>query len=305
MRTKKRAKAVRFGKKTEAVEKKREEKIPQEQIITNQTTSESVQPVSEKVIEQESVKEVVNANEAVGEKVIDQVNQQGVQIKDETQSTQAQNQDVISEPQVQAAQSATQVNQEITAEAVTKEAGGQELSPDEDAYTVQTDVEKNLVRYFIIIAVISFLVGIISMAGVSLFLQKGTFRLPFISPKIAQVTPSPAPTITPEPTKATVVNLAEYEIEILNGSGITGAASKLKTELTTDGYKVLSVGNADKSDYSETIISAKKEVAQEYLKKLKESLGKTYTLEPDSKTPLSGSSEADVVITIGSGTAGN
>lgn len=296
MQTKKRAKPAKFGAKAKPVEEKKEEQkeapIVKEEPIVNEKPPAIIQPVEQNQQPQELVKQeavvtaenkeekpvteaVVNILEVpVVEKNIEQVNQEKAQISDEVQVPTVQNQETMSE------------------------------SPANDnAYIVQTEVKKNLVRYFLIIAIISFLTGLASMAGINFFLQKTTFEIPFIPRKTVEITPSPKPTITVEPTKATVVNLEEYSIGVFNGSGITGAASKLKEALTTEGFKVISVGNADKSDYVDTIIAAKKKVSPAYLEKLRDNLKKTYVAVTDSKILVPEASEADVIITIGGNTS--
>lgn len=315
MRTKKRAKPAKFGVKVKVAEEKKEEqkeapigneKSPTVPSPVEQTPQPAVviSPVEQEQQPQEPVKEeavvkvenkeekptpeaVVNIAAApVTEKATEQVTQEKQQMNDEVQAPAVQNQEVVSESPAKGAEE-------------------QESSANDNAYIVQTEVKKNLVRYFLIIAIISFLIGLVSMAGINFLLKKSSFEIPFISRKTVEVTPSPEPTITVEPTKITVVNLEEYNIEVLNGSGITGAASKLKEALTTEGFKVISAGNANKSDYTDTIISAKKKVSSAYLEKLKENLKKTYTVVFDSKTLISEASEADVVITIGSSASGN
>lgn len=59
--------------------------------------------------------------------------------------------------------------------------------------------------------------------------------------------PTSTPTPTPTPTPKTL-NRSEWSFEVLNGSGVTGAAKKLADSLKALGYQVVKVGNADK-DY--------------------------------------------------------
>jgi|GEM_PF-1314845 len=68
-----------------------------------------------------------------------------------------------------------------------------------------------------------------------------------------QPTP-PKPKNTPTPVIKT--QPSEISIEILNGSGVAGLASKLENELTDLDYQVLSLGNADNFDYLTTVIIA-------------------------------------------------
>lgn len=94
--------------------------------------------------------------------------------------------------------------------------------------------------------------------------------------RVNVVTLSPTPTITPEPTKA--IDLSKYEIEILNGSEVNGEAGRQKESLEAEGFAISSIGNADNSDYTDTIIKAKKEVEKAFLDKLKNVLKNTFTV---------------------------
>ena len=115
--------------------------------------------------------------------------------------------------------------------------------------------------------------------------------------KVNVVSLSPTPE---EPTPKTV-DLSKYTISVLNGSEIDGAASNLKSDLEGAGFQVSSIGNADKSDYAETVIQAKENVDKDFLDKLTTTLeesfavGKTEELDEDSET--------DIIVIIGSKTA--
>lgn len=54
-----------------------------------------------------------------------------------------------------------------------------------------------------------------------------------------------APTDTPAPTKPAAPAKAAWKIEILNGSGVSGAAAKMAQKLEALGYTVVKTGNAD------------------------------------------------------------
>ncbi len=162
---------------------------------------------------------------------------------------------------------------------------------------------KSLLGYFMLIAIVSFIFGLISMAGFNILFQKDKMsaQLPFISTSTTPTpTLKPANTATPTPES---VDPAKYSITILNGSGIKGAAGNLKESLTEFGYNVISTGNADGADYIRTTISAKKEVGKIYLENLKNELGKKYLLAPDSNATQPATNEADIIITIGSSTS--
>lgn len=178
-----------------------------------------------------------------------------------------------------------------------------EDSPFSDEPVVTTEKKKNLFVYFVVVALITFFLGLAFIVGGSFALQNKDISLPEFTQLLGmseeEPTPEPTtklePTATPEP-----VDLSKYTIQVLNGSGVTGEAAKLKTALIDAGFKVGSTGNADLSDYTKTQISASKSVDKAYLKKLEETLEKTYVL--DSSAPSTGSTPqgADVVITIGS-----
>lgn len=135
-----------------------------------------------------------------------------------------------------------------------------------------------------------FIITILLLIGAFLY-KSGTN----IKDKINIVPLSPTPTIVPEPTKA--IDLTKYEIEIQNGSGVSGEASRQEASLEAAGFIVSSVGNADNSDYTDTVIKAKTGVEKAYLDKLKSVLGETFTLEGVETLP--DDSLTSVVVILG------
>ncbi|MBU4016082.1 LytR C-terminal domain-containing protein [Patescibacteria group bacterium] len=324
MQIKKRAKSVKFGQKTEKAEVKNEEN---KDLTVEKQESEVKEPVKEEVVitdknvaEEKIHEDLKNeAEEAVA------VEKNGNQIKhEEAQVTQdrhiaIQNEEVVKESSVStdggqealvndtSSKDEVKVDEEIQLKEpeINTVIEKEPTVNDDNGYVVQTEIKKNILRYFIVIAIVSFLIGLISMAGISFVLQKKPFVLPFGLNKIVKISPSPKPTVKVEPTKVQEVNPAEYSIEILNGSEIKGGASRLKTALTTAGFDVLSAGNAEKSDYTDTIISAKKSVNAAYIEKLRVELEKSYILDTKTKVLADETSEADVIITIGGKVSGN
>jgi hypothetical protein len=112
-------------------------------------------------------------------------------------------------------------------------------------------------------------------------------------------TPTPKPTKVPTPTPQKV-DLSKYTISVLNGSGVTGAASELRSSLTDAGFIVGTTGNADNSDYTTTEISAKEDVESSYLQQLQEELEEEFVVENGDE--LDEDDEADVRIIIGTET---
>lgn len=67
-----------------------------------------------------------------------------------------------------------------------------------------------------------------------------------------------SPTPTPEPTPQLI--RSDWSLEVLNGSGITGAAKKIADKLKDLGYPVIKVGNADKNNYEASQILVRKDL---------------------------------------------
>lgn len=156
--------------------------------------------------------------------------------------------------------------------------------------------KKGNLPYFLKVMIITFVVALGLFAGIYYFVTNKTINLipNFKNNTEATATPTKeVPTLQP-------VNLADYTLQVLNGTSISGTAAKVKTSLEGEGFKVLSIGNADKDDYTLTEISAKKKVDPRFVDKLKEVLSKTYKIGAVSELA---SGEADVIIKIGSSSA--
>ena len=122
-------------------------------------------------------------------------------------------------------------------------------------------------------------------------------------------TPAPSPTgaleATVAPTSkainpvdsATGLDRSTLSVEVQNGSGETGVASKGSDILKSFGYKVIATGNADNFDYQNTTIKVKSTKIN-FLALLKKDLGFSYTVGSAS-ADLSSSSTADALVIIG------
>ncbi|MBI2049422.1 LytR C-terminal domain-containing protein [Candidatus Roizmanbacteria bacterium] len=147
--------------------------------------------------------------------------------------------------------------------------------------------KKNLLLPIIFIV----LLGVAILVGLFIFRQSFTSKEEKVS--VVTLSPSPVKEPTPEP-----VDLSKYTINVLNGSETDGAASNLKSDLEGVGFDVPSIGNADASNYTETIIQAKEDVDKEYLAKLRDVLEESFELGDTEE--LDEDAETDVVIIIGS-----
>lgn len=135
-----------------------------------------------------------------------------------------------------------------------------------------------------------FIIAVVLLVGVFAYKQ-GMFK----REEVNVVSLTPTPTIAPSPVKT--LDLTQYEIEILNGSEVDGEASRQKGDLEGEGFTVSSIGNADNSDYTDTIIEAKKEVDPDFIVKLKDVLSETFTIGETQSLPES--SSVPVVIILG------
>ncbi len=130
------------------------------------------------------------------------------------------------------------------------------------------------------------------------------------TPTIAEATPtpevSPTPTGktsptpskgTPTPTKTSGSDLekSNLSLEVLNGSGVAGAATKMSDILKKLGYEVASSGNADNFEYEKTEIQLKS-TKKAYLQTLKDDLGDDYTIG-SATSDYTG--DADGVVIVG------
>lgn len=108
---------------------------------------------------------------------------------------------------------------------------------------------------------------------------------------LVQVTPTPQPS-----PAAADIKRADLKLQVLNGSGVAGAAAKAKTFLEGLGYVDVVTGNAD-GDFAQTEVDIKsaKKSAERMLKK---DLGEKYALA-DTIGELDETSDYDVVITLG------
>ena len=137
-----------------------------------------------------------------------------------------------------------------------------------------------------------FIIAVLLLGGIFIYKQ-GVNK----NGKINVVTLSPTPASAPTPTK-TEVDLSKYEIKILNGSGIDGEAGRQKANLETEGFTVSSIGNADNSEYAETVVQAKEIVGLDFLDKLKGTLEASFKI--GEQEDLADDADSDVVIIIGS-----
>lgn len=114
---------------------------------------------------------------------------------------------------------------------------------------------------------------------------------PIPGPKFS---PTPLPTVIPTPTP---LNKADLKIQILNGSGTTGVATRAQVFLTEDGWVIDTVANADRYDYENTQIKIKKS-KEVFAEMLKTKLSEKYAVA-DVIGELSEDNSVDAIVIIG------
>lgn len=139
----------------------------------------------------------------------------------------------------------------------------------------------------IIIIAVALLTG-----GTLLVVVSGLPKLPIMFTKPIP-TPTPAPIPIPTPVAST---RGDIKIQILNGGGTPGSASKAKAFLEKKGYTVAETGNTDKYTYTKTELLVKPG-KEAYLEFLKSDLKADYTIGTASATlPADVAFDARVIV---------
>lgn len=148
------------------------------------------------------------------------------------------------------------------------------------------------------------LIGLIVIAGLAIigggiFVYRRAMSKKEAAPG---VTPSPSPelttpTETPEASPTAELKREDLKLQVLNGSGVVGAAGEAEELLEGLGYEDIETGNADSYDYEETEVSIKED-KEDYSKMLTDDLSEKYTLAAETKA-LDEESEFDAVVIIG------
>lgn len=101
----------------------------------------------------------------------------------------------------------------------------------------------------------------------------------------------------PTPTPAAELDREDLSIQVLNGTGKSGAAGAAQTVLEDKGYQNIETGNADNYDYEQTVIKLK-DAKMSFFEMLSKDLKDDYDVSSDPKT-LDEESEYDAVVIVG------
>ncbi len=152
-------------------------------------------------------------------------------------------------------------------------------------------------RVYLLCIICSLTCLLIGLAAGYLLSEKFKRPSPQLDNSTTNVQVSPASVPTSTPTPMVKADLTKYSLKVLNGSGTSGEAAKAETLLKSAGFKVSSIGNADKSNYTKTVIEVGDNIDSAFLENLKTELSKKYELDEIGKK--SSKESADVVVIIG------
>lgn len=192
-----------------------------------------------------------------------------------------------------------------------EEASFQTPTPSDNFYSPSAPPQKS--RNFGRLIVVILILGILIFGGYRLISSRQTTTVPSIAPTPTEFqfptdTPVPSPETSPTPQVTTTptvnpvdsstgLDRSELTVEVQNGSGTVGAASKASDILKGFGYHVTAIGNADNFDYENATVKVKN-TKSKYLTLLKKDLGFSYTVG-SSSADLDSSSTADALVIIG------
>lgn len=139
-----------------------------------------------------------------------------------------------------------------------------------------------------------------------------------VSERALESRPTPAPKVTgevvsgatesaalellveasPAATPETEIDLAEYSVQVLNGSRVSGAASKVGLLLEAAGFAEIAVGNANANTYELTSVQRKETVPDEAVEAIVDKLSESYEVE-EMEDFLEAEAMYDVVVMVG------
>lgn len=168
----------------------------------------------------------------------------------------------------------------------------------EESFDEEDERKKNLKNSmknsFIIIGLFIILVAIVVLDALFVFGEGGLLsKKSDVKAPVATIAPDAIPTPTPKE-----IDVSKVNVQVLNGSGITGEAGRIRDLLKKDGFVISDIGNATKSNYKDTVIKAKKTVDKEIIEKLKKSLSSEKSVGDTEE--LESSDSSDIIVIVGS-----
>lgn len=152
--------------------------------------------------------------------------------------------------------------------------------------TGNKSVIKSINKKMLIIIGVVFILTLVGIGALSGFNTSEQKAIP---------SPTPTPSVSPEPSVSP--NLSVLKVQVLNGSGVTGAAKEIAQKLEALEFQTVETGNADANDYTKTQIQMKSSVSESVYEQITKELNEYVTEKGDA---LADSSSFDIVVTLGS-----
>lgn len=137
--------------------------------------------------------------------------------------------------------------------------------------------------------------GLVLILAIGMYIYRSERRT--AQPVADNATSVTSPASAPAVAGASTSDVSAYTVSVLNGSGIEGAASNVKTLLLPMGFSAITTGNADSYSVQETRIRMKPSVPASVYTDI---VGKLAGFETIRSDDLSPQSVIDIVITVGS-----
>lgn len=139
------------------------------------------------------------------------------------------------------------------------------------------------------------IIGLLVILGVGGFFLNQKLKILPGSGQTPQSISSETPASIPTPSPQPVLDRSEWSFEILNGSGETGLARRMADQIRDLGYEIVRVGNADRSDYSETQITVREGLAEKVDLVIAD-LGNTIKIASAAGELIEGTASARIII---------
>ncbi len=143
--------------------------------------------------------------------------------------------------------------------------------------------------------ILAVIIGIVIIAGLFIGgLLVSNRSLPFVSSPASTPTPTATPTPTPTPTP---LDLTQFNIQVLNGTGTPGQAGEMQELLEEAGFADIDTGNAGRYDYQLTQVQLHPQAPSKLYQAIEDSLGEDFTATLSSQ--LDDDSQFDAVVITG------
>lgn len=162
---------------------------------------------------------------------------------------------------------------------------------DQPKYNLEKTSNNRSLLVIIFIGIALILFGGFLLIGKSSIINLPSFSRPTLTPTV-----TPSPTLTPTPTVDPSLKRSDIKLRILNGTDKTGFAKQASESLKDLGYKNIATGNADNSDYQNTVIKIK-EAKKHYLPLIINDIKNQF--DTSTVVTLETDSSQDVILILG------